>query len=123
MPATTTISYLGRTYPLIRQELIDFLKQNYPEIKDYNDSSVGMALLELNAAVGDILSYHTDRMFNETQIDYIQERKNLLSLARTYGLKIGGKKPSVSIVDLQVTVNALATSNSTNNCQDRKSTV
>jgi len=117
MPETAQISYLGRTYPLIRQELITFLQQNYPEIKDYNDSSVGMALLELNAAVGDILSYHTDRMFNETQLDYIQERKNLLSLARTYGLKVGGKKPSVSILDIQVKVNALTSSNANSNCQ------
>jgi hypothetical protein len=116
MPSTATISYLGRTYPLIRQELITFLQKNYPEIKDYNDSSVGMALLELNAAVGDILSYHTDRMFNETQLDYIQERKNLLALARTYGLKVGGKKPSISILSLQATVPAGAqTTNSS--CQ------
>jgi hypothetical protein len=27
-------------------------------------------LLELNAAVGDMLSLNTDRMFQETQIDY-----------------------------------------------------
>lgn len=117
MPANAQISYLGRTYPTIRQELIDFLQKNYPEIKDYNDSSIGMALLELNAAVGDILSYHTDRMFNETQLDYIQERKNLLSLARTYGLKIGGKKPSVSLLDISVVVNALNSSNATASCQ------
>lgn len=116
MPQTANISYLGRTYPQIRQELIEFLQQNYPEIKDYNDSSVGMALLELNAAVGDILSYHTDRMFNETQLDYIQERRNLLSLARTYGLKITGKKPSVSILDLSVIVPA-GSATSTSNCQ------
>jgi hypothetical protein len=32
-------------------------------------------ILELNAAVGDMLSYHTDRMFQETQIDYAKERK------------------------------------------------
>jgi len=116
MPQNAQISYLGRTYPQIRQELIDFLQKNYPEIKDYNDSSVGMALLELNAAVGDILSYHTDRMFNETQLDYIQERKNLLSLARTYGLKITGKKPSVSILNISVTVPPGSISQ-TSNCQ------
>ena len=116
MPDTTQISYLGRTYPDIRLELIDFLQKNYPEIKDYNDASVGMALLELNAAVGDILSYHTDRMFNETQLDYIQERKNLLSLARTYGLKVGGKKPSVSILNLSVVVPPGSPSSSSN-CQ------
>lgn len=116
MPENAQISYLGRTYPQIRQELIEFLQKNYPEIKDYNDASVGMALLELNAAVGDILSYHTDRMFNETQLDYIQERKNLMSLARTYGLKVGGKKPSVSIVNLSVTVPP-GSQSSTSGCQ------
>ena len=118
MPQTTTINYLNRTYPQIRQELIDFLQKNYPEIKDYNDSSVGMALLELNAAVGDILSYHTDRMFNETQLDYIQERKNLLALARTYGLKVGGKKPSVCLLNLEVTVPAGAQTQNVN-CQQQ----
>jgi hypothetical protein len=56
-------------------------------------------LLELNAAVGDILSFHTDRMFQETQLDFAQERTSILSLARTYGLKVPGKRPSVSIVD------------------------
>jgi hypothetical protein len=116
MPQTASISYLSRNYPQIRQELIDFLKQNYPEIKDYNDSSVGMALLELNAAVGDILSYHTDRMFNETQIDYIQEKKNLLALARTYGLKVSGKKPSVTILSLSLEVPKGSSSTNLSTC-------
>ena len=116
MPQTATINYLSRNYPQIRQELINFLKQNYPEIKDYNDASVGMALLELNAAVGDILSYHTDRMFNETQLDYIQEKKNLLALARTYGLKVTGKKPSVTILELSVEVPTGAVSTNVTTC-------
>jgi hypothetical protein len=61
-------------------------------------------LLELNAAVGDMLSYNTDRMFQETQIDYAKEKKSVLSLARTFGLKIPGKRPSVTIVDFSVTL-------------------
>ena len=49
--------------------LIEFIQKYYPEIfSDFNDASVGMMLLELNAAVGDMLSFHTDRMFNETQM-------------------------------------------------------
>ncbi len=61
-------------------------------------------LLELNAAVGDMLSYHTDRTFNETQISYMQERSSLLELARTFGLNIPGNRPSITIVDWSVTV-------------------
>ena len=81
------------------------VKQYYPDIfNDFNDASVGMMLLELNAAVGDMLSFNTDRMFQETQIDYAEQRSSVLSLARTFGLKIPGKRPSITIVDFSVTV-------------------
>jgi len=81
------------------------VKQYYPDIfNDFNDASVGMMLLELNAAVGDMLSVNTDRMFQETQIDYAKESKSVRSLARTFGLKIPGKRPSITIVDFSVKV-------------------
>jgi len=106
--ANQGISYNARNYADVRTELINFVKQYYPDIfNDYNDASVGMMLLELNAAVGDMLSFHTDRMFQETQIDFAQERNSLLSLARTYGLKIPGKRPSVCIVDFSCVVPTL----------------
>jgi hypothetical protein len=99
------INYFARNFADVRTELVNFVRQYYPEIfNDFNDASVGMMILELNAAVGDMLSYHTDRMFQETQIDYAQERNSILSLARTYGLKIPGKRPSVTICDFTVTV-------------------
>jgi hypothetical protein len=43
-------------------------------------------------------------MFQETQIDYAQQRSSILSMARTFGLKIPAKRPSISIVDFSVTV-------------------
>lgn len=99
------INYDSRSFADIRTELLSFVREYYPTIfNDYNDSSVGMMLLELNAAVGDMLSFHTDRMFQETQIDYAQERSSILSMARTFGLKVPGKRPSVTIVDFSVTV-------------------
>jgi hypothetical protein len=99
------INYSSRNFSDIRTELIQFVRQYYPDIfNDFNDASVGMMLLELNAAVGDMLSHNTDRMFQETQIDFAQERKSLLSMARTFGLKVPGKRPSVTIVDFTVTV-------------------
>ena len=99
------INYYSRNFVDVRQELIGFVKQYYPDtLNDFNDASVGMMLLELNAAVGDMLSFQTDRMFQETQIDFAQERSSILSMARTFGLKVPGKKPSVTIVDYSVTV-------------------
>lgn len=106
--ANQGINYTARNFADLRGELVNMVRQYYPEIfNDFNDASVGMMLLELNAAVGDMLSHNTDRMFNETQIDYAKERKSVLSLARTFGLKIPGKRPSVTIVDFSVTLPVL----------------
>jgi hypothetical protein len=97
------IDYNARNFSDVRQQLIEYIQKYYPEtFSDFNDASVGMMLLELNAAVGDMLSFHTDRMFNETQINYAQERSSILELARTFGLNIPGKRPSITIVDWTV---------------------
>lgn len=102
---TKKINYYSRNFADIRGELIDFIRLYYPDLySDFNDASVGTMLLELNAAVGDMLSYHTDRMFTETQLDYAQERKNVMAIARTLGLKIPGLRPSVTLVDFAVTI-------------------
>jgi len=98
------IDYNARNFADVRAQLIEFIQKYYPEtFSDFNDASVGMMLLELNAAVGDMLSFHTDRMFNETQINYAQERSSILEMARTFGLNIPGKRPSITIVDWTVT--------------------
>lgn len=103
--ANSGINYTSRNFADIRTDLVNMVKQYYPDIfNDFNDASVGMMILELNAAVGDMLSSNTDKMFQETQIDYAQERKSVLAMSRTFGLKIPGKRPSVTIVDFSVTV-------------------
>lgn len=105
------VNYTSRNFADIRTDLVNMVRQYYPDIfNDFNDASVGMMLLELNAAVGDMLSFNTDRMFQETQIDYAQERTSVLSMARTFGLKIPGKRPSVTIVDFTVTIPVLGDS-------------
>jgi|TARA_R110000787_G_scaffold237695_5_gene344034 hypothetical protein len=99
------INYNARNFLEVRSELINFVKQYYPELfSDFNDASVGQMLLELNAAVADMLSFNTDRMFQETQIDYAQEKSSLLGIGRTLGLNIPGVSPSVCLVDFRVTV-------------------
>ena len=98
------IDYNARNFSEVRGQLIEFIKQYYPDtFSDFNDASVGMMLLELNDAVGDMLSFNTDRMFNETQINYAQERSSVLELARTFGLNVPGKRPSITLVDWTVT--------------------
>lgn len=99
------INYYSRDFRTIRSELITYIKNNYPDYySDFNDASIGMMLLELNAAVGDMLSFNTDRAFQESKIDYAQERRSLYAIARTYGLKIPSKSPSITICDFSVDI-------------------
>lgn len=99
------INYFARNFNDTRVELINFIKQYYPNLlSDFNDSSIGSVFIDLNAAVTDLLSLHTDRVFQETQIDYAKERTSILSNARTFGLKIPGKRPSVTVCDFSVIV-------------------
>lgn len=93
---TKNISYLTRSFEDYRQQLEDFAKLYYPEVfKNFDDSSIGSFLLDINAAVSDNLSSHIDKTYQETQIDYTQSKKSLLSIARTNGLKVRGKTASM----------------------------
>ena len=97
------INYLARTFEDIKGELISFSNKYYPEVSDdFNDSSVGAWFIDLMSAVGDDLSYHTDRMYQETNINSANLKSTLLNIARTNGIKIPGKKASMCEVEMSV---------------------
>ena len=101
------ISYTTRDFEGIRTELINFTKTYYPDLIDnFNDASVFSVMLDLNAAVADNLHYHIDRSIQETVLQYAQQRSSIYNIARTYGLKIPGLRPSVALVDFSITVPA-----------------
>ena len=105
--AEKRISYSVRDFQAIRQELINFTRTYYPDLIDnFNDASIFSVFLDLNAAVADNLHYHIDRSIQETVLQYAQQRSSIYNIARTYGLKIPGQRPSVSLVDFSITVPA-----------------
>jgi hypothetical protein len=105
--ANKKISYTTRDFQSIRTELINFTRTYYPETVDnFNDASVFSVLLDLNAAVTDNLQLNIDRSIQETVLQYAQQRSSVFNIARTYGLKVPGLRPSVSLVDFSITVPA-----------------
>ena len=103
--ANNKINYTDRDFEAIRQGLIDYTKQYYPElVQNFNDASVFSVLMDLNAAVADNLHFHIDRSIQETVLQYAQQKSSIFNIARTYGLKIPGYRPSVSVVDISITV-------------------
>ncbi len=102
---TVTVNYLSRDFSSIRGDLINYLKTFFPEQwQDFNVTSPGMALLELNAYVGDLLSYATDKKYNELFIDGVQERRSVYRLAKTFGYKPPGVRPAMSVADIIIEV-------------------
>jgi len=103
--AKPQINYLNRDYASIKADLQEYIKLYYPDsYTDFNEASIGMMMLELNAYVGDILSYHVDSKFNELFLDTAQSTKSVIQLAKNLGYKVKGKKASSVLVDLSITV-------------------
>jgi len=105
--ADKKISYTTRDFQGIRTELINFTRQYYPDlVQNFNDAGIFSVLLDLNAAVTDNLQFHIDRSIQETVLQYAQQRSSVYDIARTYGLKIPGQRPSVALLDFSITVPA-----------------
>lgn len=99
------ITYNKRTFSEIQVDLISMIQEYYPDVlSDFTDSSIGSILIDLNAGVTNNLSVNMDRVFQETQIEYAQQRESILSIARTMGFNIPNLRPSITVVNFTVTV-------------------
>jgi hypothetical protein len=99
------ISYATRDFAGLRQELVNLTTQYYPDlVKNTNDASIYSVLLDLNAAIADNLHFHIDRVWQETMLDFAQQRQSLYHIAKTYGIRIPGNRPSVSLCDFSINV-------------------
>jgi len=105
MAPRANIKYINRDFDSLKQDLLEYVKLTYPDrYNDFSEASVGMMLLELNAYVGDVLSYHLDKRYNEMFVETAEQRESLFRLARNLGYKPRGKRASATLVDLSITV-------------------
>jgi len=103
MPTNRTkdISYMSKDFDSIKSDLIAYVKRYFPnEFQDFNDASGGMAILDLMAYVGDVLSYNVDKQVNETFINRAIETKNIINLAQAYGYKPRKTTPAITTLSL-----------------------
>ncbi len=104
---TPNFNYNSRSFLEIRDQLISYVRQYYPDsFQDFTENDLGILFIELIAGGSDILSYQIDRAFQETQLEFAQQRKSILSLAKNMGLNIPGKRGSITVVDFSVRVPA-----------------
>ena len=102
------ISYLNRTYADYKEALIEMSEKYYPDLTNsFSDASIAAWQIDVAADVADNLSYHIDRVFQETNIDSAQERSSLYAIARNNGVKIPGPKGSMAEVRISVVLENL----------------
>lgn len=88
-----SISYLARNYEDYQKEFTNLTKKYYPDMmSDFQDAQIGQWFIDLFSDLGDNLSFHIDRAFQETDINSAQLKSSIMNMARNAGLKVPGKK-------------------------------
>ncbi len=95
------VRYIGKDFPQMRQNLITFAKQYFPNTyQDFNESSPGMMFIEMASYVGDVISYYTDQSFRESLLSQAQETTNVLRLSHLFGFKPRINSPATVTLDV-----------------------
>jgi len=88
---TSSLSYTGRSAETIREDLISFAGKitGKPSAwTDYNESDLGMVILELIAGGQDLQNFYFDEQAFETYLDTAQQEYNLRSIFRAMNYRI-----------------------------------
>ena len=92
----SNINYLNKEFGEIKQSLISYAKSYFPNTyKDFNETSPGMMLLEMNAYVGDVLSFYIDQQYREMLLPLAEERRSVINMAKMFGYKVKPIIPAV----------------------------
>lgn len=82
------INYLARDYKSFKDFIIGLGKDYFPSTNlDYSDSSPISLLVNMNAAVGDILSFYSDKVLKESYLSTSNDTTSLVLNAQAEGLK------------------------------------
>lgn len=95
-----SIDYTSRDFLSIRNDLIQRIKDTgrLPNWVGEDPADFGVVLVETFAYLGDLTSYYTDRIANETIITTAVKPSSVLALAESYGYKPAGyRQATVSV--------------------------
>tara|TARA_Y100000034_G_scaffold126830_1_gene178672 strand:+ start:773 stop:2947 length:2175 start_codon:yes stop_codon:yes gene_type:complete len=106
---SSNVNYIGRDFNDLKTSLIKYTKTYFPNTyQDFNETSPGMMLLELSAYVGDVLNFYIDNQYKEMLLPLSEERRNIITLAKSQGYKVKPTTPSYVILTVKQDVGALS---------------
>jgi hypothetical protein len=83
-----SISYTNKDYESLRQELLARVPQLTDRWTDFNESDLGVVLLELFCGVGDMLAYYLDTQAAEAFLPTARQRQNVINLCKLINYKL-----------------------------------
>ena len=83
-----SVSYSNKDYESLRQELLARVPQLTDRWTDFNESDLGVVLLELFCGVGDMLAYYLDAQAAEAFLPTVRQRQNVISLCKLINYRL-----------------------------------
>ncbi len=109
------IDYTGRDFDSIKRNLVNHAKRYYPDtFRDFNEASFGSLFLDSVSYIGDMLSFYLDYQANESFLETAQEKRNVISIARTLGYNYSNSITSYGICEFYIVVPVSAYGNAPN---------
>ncbi len=96
------VDYLARDFVSLRNALLDFAAQRYPNWQAPKEADVGVMFLEVLAALGDEFSYVQDRFNREAYLETASERRSLRKKARLMDYEIHDGRMASTTLELTV---------------------
>lgn len=83
-----SIAYSNKDYESLRQELLARIPQLTDRWTDFNESDLGVVLLELFCGIGDMLAYYLDAQAAEAFLPTARQRQNVINLCKLIGYRL-----------------------------------
>lgn len=99
------IRYTARDFIGLKNEMNTIIASYFPETSsDFSEGSGSQVLVELIAFVTDVISFYTDKQFNELILERAFEEKNIYGLAKGLGYQPRTVRPSIANLNFQVDI-------------------
>ena len=99
--ADNSISYLNKTFPEFKANLINYAKTYFPTVyNDFTEATPGNLFIELASYVGDVSSFYIDTQVQENFLLYAKEKENLYALSYMLGYRPKVSYAANTLVDI-----------------------
>jgi hypothetical protein len=96
------LDYTNKDFDALRARLISLAGSAFPDWTDYDVASFGNLLVELQAYVGDVVTFYLDNLARESRFVTATRRKNVAAHARLLGYRLFGARAATAQVDLRL---------------------